>query len=140
MNEIESELHGQKHLSVLRQQKRAHRSTCVVAGEKLKTCRFLEKGSTKKIKKEAQQPTSNAIWKQLYAPMTVPIIILPKIQTLFTSMLTGCMSLFTSISILVSHIQTAHSFSSKFQRHTEMCVVVLWIETARYSSCRWQKH
>lgn len=51
MNEIESELHGQKHLSVFRQQKHAHWSKCVVAGQKLKIFR---KGKHEEKKKKAQ--------------------------------------------------------------------------------------
>lgn len=55
MNEIESELHGQKHLSVFRQQKHAHWSKCVVAGQKLKIFRK-GKHEEKKKKSSSSQP------------------------------------------------------------------------------------
>lgn len=87
--------------------------------------RFLEKGSTKRKKKKSSssQPQMQYGNSCMHPSMTVTIMILPKIQTLFASMLTGCMSLFMSISILVSHIQTARSFSSKLQ-DTQKCA--LW--------------
>lgn len=110
---------------------------------------------------KAQQPTSDAIWKQLYAPMTVTIIILPKIQTLCTCMLAGCMLLFFmfscfSVSIFLCFtLQTdlLHTASAANLRKlnqpedTHICVFFAFKVTHEllglYSetwSCRTQKH